>query len=84
MKDLRRIDREVEKVENWLNWSKKGEKMTYYKGFLAGDMKDKDRAKVRLAQRIQELTNQYYESKVITLTQRKVEEGKYEYIAIRT
>lgn len=84
MNDLRDIDREVEKIKDWLTWSNIGDKFIYYQGFLAGDMKEEDPKVVRLAKRIQEVVNELYETKEVTLTQRKVDEESYEYIAIRT
>ena len=84
MNDLRDIDREVEKIKDWLTWSNIGDKFIYYHGFLAGDMKEEDPKVVRLAKRIQEVVNELYETKEVTLTQRKVDEESYEYIAIRT
>lgn len=84
MNDLRDIESEVEKIKDWLTWSKQGDKFIYYRGFLAGDMKEEDPKVVRLAKRIQEVVNELYETKEVTLTQRKVDEESYEYIAIRT
>ena len=84
MNDLRDIDREVEKIKDWLTWSNIGDKFIYYQGFLAGDMKEEDPKVVRLAKRIQEVVNELYETKEVTLTQRKVDEESYEYIAIKT
>jgi hypothetical protein len=83
MNDLRDIDREVEKIKDWLTWSNIGDKFIYYQGFLAGDMKEEDPKVVRLAKRIQEVVNELYETKEVTLTQRKVDEESYEYIAIK-
>jgi hypothetical protein len=84
MYDLRDIESEVDKIKDWLEWSKIGDKFIYYRGFLAGDMKEEDPKVVRLAIRIQEVVNELYETKTVTLTQRKVDEESYEYIAIRT
>ena len=84
MNDLRDIESEVEKIKDWLTWSKQGDKFIYYQGFLAGDMKEEDTKVVRLAKRIQEVVNELYETKEVTLTQRKVDEESYEYIAIKT
>lgn len=84
MNDLRDIESEVEKIKDWLTWSNIGDKFIYYRGFLAGDMKEEDPKVVRLAKRIQEVVNELYETKEVTLTQRKVDEESYEYIAIRT
>ena len=84
MNDLRAIESEVDKIKDWLTWSKIGDKFIYYRGFLAGDMKEEDPKVVRLARRIQEVVNELYETKEVTLTQRKVDEENYEYIAIRT
>jgi len=84
MYDLRDIESEVDKIKDWLTWSKIGDKFIYYRGFLAGDMKEEDPKVVRLAIRIQEVVNELYENKTVTLTQRKVDEESYEYIAIRT
>ena len=84
MNDLRDIESEVDKIRDWLTWSKVGDKFIYYRGFLAGDMKEEDPKVVRLAKRIQEVVNQLYETKVVTLIQRKVDKESYEYIAIKT
>lgn len=84
MHDLRDIESEVDKIRDWLEWSKIGDKFIYYRGFLAGDMKEEDPKVVRLAKRIQEVVNELYENKEVTLTQRKVDEESYEYIAIKT
>lgn len=84
MNDLRDIESEVEKIKDWLTWSNIGDKFIYYRGFLAGDMKEEDPKVVRLAKRIQEVVNELYETGTVTLTQRKVDEESYEYIAIKT
>lgn len=84
MNDLRDIESEVDKIKDWLTWSNIGDKFIYYRGFLAGDMKEEDPKVVRLAKRIQEVVNELYETKEVTLTQKKVDEESYEYIAIRT
>jgi hypothetical protein len=47
-------------------------------------MKEEDPKVVRLAKRIQEVVNELYETKVVTLIQRKVDKESYEYIAIKT
>ena len=64
------------KFADWINKARKGDKMTYYRGFLfAPNMQ-----KYSPTQSIYEA----YEHNLITLVQKKHGDFDYEYIAVRT
>ena len=77
----------IKKFEEWLNKSRKGDKIMYYRGFLFAPEKQKlsptlDLKRVsKLAKRVHDA---YSISEDVTLVQKKHGDFDYEYWAVRT
>ena len=77
----------IKKFEEWLNKSRKGDKIMYYRGFLFAP--DRQKLSPTLdSKRVSKLAKRVYESydidKDITLVQKKHGDFDYEYWAVRT
>jgi len=76
----------IKKFEDWLTKSRKGEKISYYRGYIMAPHLQKfspttdERRVGSLKRRVMHA----YHSSVVTLVQRKHGELDYEYIAVRT
>ena len=75
----------IKKFEEWINKSKKGDTVTYYRGYIMAPQLQKfspttDERRVNsLKKRVQHA----YHSNIITLVQRRHGDLDYEYIAVR-
>ena len=77
----------IKKFEEWLNKSREGDKIMYYRGFLFAP--DRQKLSPTLdSKRVSKLAKRVYESydidKAITLVQKKHGDFDYEYWAVRT
>ena len=76
----------IKKFEEWLNKSSKGNKVTYYRGYIMAPHLQKfsptsdDRRVSSLKKRVQRA----YDSSLVTLVQKRHGDLDYEYIAVRT
>jgi hypothetical protein len=82
---LKRIMISRTKFDEWLNKSKPGDKITYYRGYIMGPHLQKysptsDERRVRA---IKNYAYKAYEHNVVTLIQKKHDDFDYEYIAVR-
>ena len=82
---LKRIMISRTKFDEWLNKSKPGDKIIYYRGYIMGPHLQKysptsDERRVRA---IKTYVYKAYEHNVITLVQKKHGDFDYEYIAMR-
>ena len=75
----------IKKFEEWLNKSSKGNKITYYRGYIMAPQLQKfspttDERRVNsLKKRVQRA----YDSNIVTLIQKRHGDLDYEYIAVR-
>ncbi len=77
------IQKELNAFEKWFKNSVKRDQIIYYTGFLASDLIDEHEIVQIRAAKIKDYFNYLYESNYITLTQRKLNDDVYQYIAIR-
>ena len=77
------IQKELKAFEKWFKNSVKRDQIIYYTGFLASDLIDDHEIVQIRAAKIKDYFNYLYESNYITLTQRKLNDDVYQYIAIR-
>tara|TARA_R100000781_G_C4072604_1_gene124977 strand:+ start:1040 stop:1294 length:255 start_codon:yes stop_codon:yes gene_type:complete len=77
------IQKELKAFEKWFKNSVKRDQIIYYTGFLASDLIDEHEIVQIRAAKIKDYFNYLYESNYITLTQRKLNDDVYQYIAIR-
>lgn len=77
------IEKELKAFEKWFKNSVKRDQIIYYTGFLASDLIDEHEIVQIRAAKIKDYFNYLYESNYITLTQRKLNDDVYQYIAIR-
>ena len=80
MEVLKRVD----KLQSWIKTATPGERVIYYEGYLAKDLRSNNVNVRQRAKAIQELTYHNKDKKNITLTQKKKGDFNYQYIAIRT
>jgi hypothetical protein len=75
----------IANFNNWLNTSVSGAKYTYHTGFLC---KDRDpEIKFQGYKEVNEVANlawKLYEKGVVTLTQRKLADNHYQYLAVKS
>ena len=75
----------IKRFEEWINKSRKGDKVTYYRGYIMAPHLQKfspttdDRRVNSLKNRVQNAYNHY----LVTLVQRRHGDLDYEYIAVR-
>ena len=82
---LKRIMISRTKFDEWINKSKPGDKITYYRGYIMGPHLQKysptsDERRVRA---IKSYAYNKYLSNVVTLVQKKHGDFDYEYIAVK-
>ena len=77
------IQKELKAFEKWFKNSVKRDQIIYYTGFLASDLIDDHEIVQIRAAKIKDYFNYLYESNYVTLTQRKLNDDVYQYIAIR-
>ena len=77
------IQKELNAFEKWFKNSVKRDQIIYYTGFLASDLIDEHEIVQIRAAKIKDYFNYLYESNYVTLTQRKLNDDVYQYIAIR-
>ncbi len=82
---LKRIMISRTKFDEWINKSKPGDKITYYRGYIMGPHLQKysptsDERRVRA---IKSYAYNAYEYNVVTLVQKKHGDFDYEYMAVR-
>jgi|TARA_R100000084_G_C4648855_1_gene148409 hypothetical protein len=77
------IEKELNAFEKWFKNSVKRDQIIYYTGFLASDLIDEHEIVQIRAAKIKDYFNYLYESNYVTLTQRKLNDDVYQYIAIR-
>ena len=76
----------IKKFEEWLTKSRKGDKISYYRGYIMAPHLQKfspttdDRRVNSLKRRVMHA----YDSSIVTLVQRRHGDLDYEYIAVRT
>ena len=75
----------IKKFDDWLNKSSRGNKITYYRGFLfaPGMQKLSPTLDERRVRNLRHHVYLAYESNVVTLVQKKHDDFDYEYIAMR-
>ena len=83
--ELKSIMMSFKAFSNWLNKSRKGEKLSYYRGYIADPTIQRiaptnDRVRVK---KFQTQVMDAYDSNLVTLVQKKHGYLDYEYIAIR-
>jgi len=75
----------IKKFDEWLNKSRKGDKIMYYRGFMFAPNQQKLSPTLDL-KRVEKLARHVrgaYDDNVITMTQKKHDNFDYEYLAIR-
>ena len=75
----------IKKFEDWLNKSSKGNKITYYRGYIMAPYLQKYSPTMD-ERRVRSLKNRVYhayDNNVVTLVQRRHGDLDYEYIAVR-
>ena len=75
----------LKKFDEWMGKSRKGQKISYYRGFLFAPNEQKLSPTLdfrRVAKLAKHVRNAYDEERV-TLTQKKHDDFDYEYIAVR-
>ena len=76
----------IKKFEDWLTKSRKGDKISYYRGYIMAPHLQKfspttvERRVNSLKRRVQRA----YDSSIVTLVQKRHGDLDYEYIAVRT
>ena len=75
----------IKKFDDWLDKSVKGDKISYYRGFLFAPSVQKlsptfDERRVRS---LRNHVYKVYENKIVTLVQKRHDDFDYEYIAVR-
>jgi hypothetical protein len=75
----------IKKFDDWLNKSSRGNKITYYRGFLfaPGMQKLSPTLDERRVRNLRHHVYLAYKSNVVTLVQKKHDDFDYEYIAMR-
>ena len=77
------IQKELNAFEKWFKNSVKRDQIIYYTGFLDSDLIDEHEIVQIRAAKIKDYFNYLYQSNYVTLTQRKLNDDVYQYIAIR-
>ena len=75
----------LKKFDEWLNKSRKGQSISYYRGFLFAPNEQKLAPTLdfnRVAKLAKHIMNAYNRN-LVTLTQKKHDDFDYEYIAVR-
>ena len=76
----------IKKFEDWLTKSRKGDKISYYRGYIMAPhlQKFSPTTDERRVNSLKRRVMHAHHSKVVTLVQRKHGDLDYEYIAVRT
>ena len=70
-------------LQSWIKTATPGERVIYYEGYLAKDLRSNNNNIKQRARAIQELTYHNNKKRNITLVQKKHDDFNYNYIAIR-
>ena len=75
----------IKKFDEWLNKSRSGQKISYYRGFLFAPNQQKLSPTLDLnrVKRLADHVRNAYDNSLITLVQKRHDDFDYEYIAIR-
>ena len=75
----------IKKFDEWLNQSKSGSKITYYRGYIMAPYLQKlsPTTDMRRSESLRKHVYKAYTSNVVTLVQRRHGDLDYEYIAVR-
>ena len=75
----------IKKFDEWLNQSKSGSKITYYRGYIMAPYLQKlsPTTDIRRSESLRKHVYKAYTSNVVTLVQRRHGDLDYEYIAVR-
>ena len=75
----------IKKFEEWINKSKKGDKVTYYRGYIMAPhiQKFSPTTDERRVNSLKNRVQHAYNNSLITLVQRRHGDLDYEYIAVR-
>ena len=71
-------------LQAWIKAATPGERVIYYEGYLAKDLRSNNNNIRQRARAIQELTYHNKDKRNITLTQKKEGDFNYQYIAVKT
>jgi len=71
-------------LQSWIKTATPGERVIYYKGYLARDLQSNNNNIKQRARAIQELTYHNNKKRNITLVQKKHDDFNYQYIAVKT
>ena len=76
----------AKKFADWINKARKGDKMTYYRGFLFAPNMQKysPTQDLRRVNNMRKSIYEAYEHNLITLVKKKHDDFDYEYIAVRS
>jgi len=76
----------IKKFEDWMNKSRKGDKISYYRGYIMAPhlQKFSPTTDERRVNSLKRRVMHAHHSKVVTLVQRRHGDLDYEYIAVRT
>ena len=76
----------IKKFEDWLNKSKKGTTLVYYRGFLYDPWQQKlsPTMSVTNINKLKKHVYNAYKNGLVTLVQRRHDDFDYDYIAVRT
>ena len=75
----------IKKFDEWLNKSRSGQKISYYRGFLFAPNQQKLSPTLDLnrVKRLADHVRNAYDNSLITMVQKRHDDFDYEYIAIR-
>jgi len=75
----------IKRFEEWINKSKKGDKVTYYRGYIMAPhlQKFSPTTDERRVNSLKNRVQRAYDNSLITLVQRRHGDLDYEYIAVR-
>ena len=76
----------IKKFDEWLNKSKPGDKITYYRGYIMAPHLQKFSPTIddRRVNSLKNYVYKAYDNNLVTLVQKKHGDLDYEYIAVRT
>ena len=76
----------IKKFEEWINKSSKGDKISYYRGYIMAPQLQKfsPTTDERRVNSLKKRVMHAYDHNLVTLVQRRHDDLDYEYIAVRT
>ena len=76
----------VKKLDEWVNKSRKGEKLLYYRGFLFAPQMQKlsPTQDYKRVAKLRDQAHRLYNANLITMVQKRHDDFDYEYFAVRT